>query len=59
MKLGFISEAACCLEKVSQECKKTEDVDIDGMLMNINHCIRCLNELADVESNEIRVVRSI
>lgn len=49
-------EAASKLEKVSEECKKTEDVDIDGMLTNTNHCIQCLNELADVETNKTRLV---
>ena len=47
------------MEKVSQECKKTEDVDIDGMLSNINHCVHCLNELAEVETNEIRLVNKL
>ncbi|XP_065884954.1 uncharacterized protein [Dysidea avara] len=55
LMLSHYQEAACCLEMVSQECKKTEDVDIDGMLTNISHCIHCLNELADVETNEIRL----
>ena len=41
---------------VSEECKKTEDVDIDGMLTNTNQCIQCLNELADVETNKTRLV---
>lgn len=49
-------EAASMLEKVSEECKKTEDVDIDGMLTNTSQCIQCLNELANVETNEIRLV---
>ena len=49
-------EAASKLEMVSEECKKTEDVDIDGMLTNINQCIQCLNELADVETSKTRLV---
>ena len=49
-------EAASKLEIVSEECKKTEDVDIDGMLTNTNQCIQCLNELADVETNKTRLV---
>ena len=49
-------EAASNLEKVSEECKKTEDVDIDGMLTNTTQCIQCLNELADVETNKTRLV---
>ena len=49
-------EAASKLEMVSEECKKTEDVDIDGMLTNTNQCIQCLNELADVETNKTRLV---
>lgn len=49
-------EAASKLEMVSEECKKTEDVDIDGMLTNTNHCIQRLNELADVETNKTRLV---
>ena len=49
-------EAASKLEKVSEECKKTEDVDIDGMLTNTNQCIQCLNELANMETNKTRLV---
>lgn len=55
--LMFINvEAASKLEKVSEECKKTEDVDIDGMLTNTNQCIQCLNELANAETNKPRLV---
>ena len=52
----IIVEAASKLEKVSEECKKTEDVDIDGMLTNTTECIQCLNELADAETNKTRLV---
>lgn len=52
----LIIEAASKLEKVSEECKKTEDVDIDGMLTNATQCIQCLNELADAETNKTRLV---
>ena len=57
----FVSniEAANQLEMVSEECKKTENVDIDGMLTNINECIRCLNELANVETSKTRLVSII
>jgi len=55
----FTIEAAGMLEKVLEECKKTEDVDIDGMLTNTNQCIWCLSEIADVETNEIRLVSYI
>ena len=41
---------------VSEECKKTEGVDIDGMLTNTSQCIQCLNELADAETNKTRLV---